>query len=302
MREIGTIDAAAAARFECYLFTLGISTRLEPVAEGARVWVCEEDHVARARQELEAFRANPQDERYSASIAQAVALRRDQEQADREFRKNFVRLRDRWDSVSPGRRPLTVVLIGLSVTAAVLTRLGADLDNPVLRALLFAPVEVHGGDGISWRGLSAIWAGQVWRLITPVFVHFDPLHLLFNMWWLLDLGSLIESRRGMWRLGALVILIAAFSNSAQYCWAHQPLFGGMSGVVYGLFGYVWMKSRYDGTSGFYLLPNTVTVMLVWLVLCMMNVVGHVANAAHVAGLAAGVTLGYAPIFWRKLRR
>ncbi len=37
----------------------------------------------------------------------------------------------------------------------------------------------------------------------------------------------------------------------------------MSGVLYGLFGYVWMKSRYEPSSGFYVTPNTVMWMVGW---------------------------------------
>jgi len=38
-------------------------------------------------------------------------------------------------------------------------------------------------------------------------------------------------------------------------------------------------------------PNTVTIMLFWLVLCMTGYVGNIANAAHVAGLVVGVVFG-----------
>jgi GlpG protein len=70
-----------------------------------------------------------------------------------------------------------------------------------------------------------------------MFLHFSPLHLLFNMMWLKDLGGVIEVRRGRWRYLGLVLLIAGISNLAQGI-VSGPFFGGMSGVVFGLFGYI----------------------------------------------------------------
>jgi GlpG protein len=49
--------------------------------------------------------------------------------------------------------------------------------------------------------LSEIRHGEVWRLITPMFIHFGELHIFFNMLWLLDLGSMIEGRQSSWHMG-----------------------------------------------------------------------------------------------------
>ena len=76
--------------------------------------------------------------------------------------------------------------------------------------------------------------------------------------------------------------------------------GGMSGVVYGLLGYVWMKSIYDRSSGFTMPQSTLIIMLVWLFFCMVPDLTynlfkfHVANWAHGVGLIVGLILGYAP--------
>jgi rhomboid protease GlpG len=78
------------------------------------------------------------------------------------------------------------------------------------------------------------------------------------------------------------------------------IFGGMSGVLFGLLGYAWMKSRYDPAAEIYVHPNTVLFMMIWLVVCALGLIGHVANWAHSVGLAVGMAIGIAPYAWRKL--
>jgi GlpG protein len=150
------------------------------------------------------------------------------------------------------------------------------------------------------RGFQAILEGQIWRLITPIFMHGDPFHLFFNMLWLRDLGSVIEARRGRWKFLALVLGTAVLSNVAQAFVG--VYFLGMSGVVFGLFGYVWMQSRYVPSSGFYMPPNVVMLMLIWMALCYTGAVGAIANAAHTVGLVTGMMVGYAPKVWQDMKR
>jgi GlpG protein len=169
-------------------------------------------------------------------------------------------------------------------------------------------------DGFEWDYLSQIEHGQVWRLVTPIFLHLGILHLVFNLLMLYDLGGLIEARRGWVRLLLFVLVLAVTSNVAQYYYGHvrwdgwvpwprpSPLFGGMSGVLYGLFGYAWMKGRFEPDSGLELNSQTVVLMLVWFFLCLTGVIGGIANMAHGAGLLVGIVMGYLPTLWRSLRR
>jgi GlpG protein len=88
-----------------------------------------------------------------------------------------------------------------------------------------------------------------------------------------------------------VLIIAVISNLTQFLFTGGG-FGGMSGVVYGLFGYVWIRGKLDPTSGLYLHPTTVAMMMIWLFVCMIGVMGSIANAAHASGLLVGVIWGY----------
>jgi len=79
-----------------------------------------------------------------------------------------------------------------------------------------------------------------------------------------------------------------------------PLFGGMSGVLYGLFGYAWMKSRFEPGLGLWVDQGTVVILIAWFFLCMTGLVGPIANAAHAGGLVSGLVIGVAPTLWRRL--
>ncbi len=131
------------------------------------------------------------------------------------------------------------------------------------------------------------------------------------MYILVSLGGAVESARGSLRFILLVLLLAAASNTAEYFlnWSfaeqpwfsfrQNPSFGGMSGVLYGLFGYAWMKSRFEPEAGLHMPPDTVVIMLGWFVLCLFGFVGAIANVAHGVGLLVGVLIGYAPRLWRR---
>ena len=71
-----------------------------------------------------------------------------------------------------------------------------------------------------------------------------------------------------------------------------PAFGGMSGVVYGLLGYIWMQGKFDPASKLSLEPQTVIFMIVWFFLCLFSLVGNVANTVHGVGLVVGIIWGF----------
>ena len=90
---------------------------------------------------------------------------------------------------------------------------------------------------------------------------------------------------------AFFLITSAVSNVAQFV-VSGPLFGGMSGVVYGLLGFVWMQSRYNPFFFHFLHKGVVWMMLIWYVVCLTGLVGNIANTAHTVGLLIGVIWGY----------
>jgi GlpG protein len=301
LRQIGTLAGEDAARLLAdHLLTLGVATQLRKEPAGWGVWVLEEDRIATAAKELEAFRANPDDPRFRAASRTAEAIRRDSERRDQEYRKNFRVVSDMWSGPQIRRRPLTFGLIVVCFIVYLLKDLPRTGDR-VERTLAFAVdrIEVIDGNRVLRRGdLGDIVHGEVWRLVTPIFMHFGLVHLLFNMWALAFLGSMIEYARGTRTLAFLILVSAVVSNLGEYLWemntlGYVGLFGGMSGVAYALFGYIWMKGENEPEQGMILHPSTIQFMLFWLVVCMLGMIGNVANAAHVVGALVGIACGLA---------
>ncbi len=294
MRKIAMLQERERARqFANMLYLRGISSQVERGAEGWEIWVVQEERLAEARELLRQLEAGEIDDKQEQAAIEAEKRRLRHEIENAAARQNYIDVGRRWRSesfLSRGITPLTAALIAASIAVAVITKLGDDRE--ARRPFHITRFTVNESrNTIEWdKGLPEVAHGQLWRLLTPVFVHFGILHILFNMLWLKDLGGMIERRQGWLMLLAMVAATGVLSNLAQYWW-HGPNFGGMSGVVYGLLGYVWLRGRYDPTSGYVLDPRTVTWMGLWLVLCMTGMMGPIGNAAHVVGLLVGMAWG-----------
>ncbi len=285
MRLIGHLKNEAFARtFADYLASLDIRNLVEPDAEGWAVWIYSEDQIESGQKALAAYLQDPTDAKYQLA-AKAAALLQRRQQRQEEAAARRLHTRDHIWSRS-GRAPVTLALIGVCVAVALLDGL-----NPTSRNVYWLWFSASGG-GV----MEDLRAGQVWRLLTPIFIHFNLMHIFFNMLWLHDLGGQIETRQGTAKLALMVVLLGIGSNIGQYFWAGPgQLFGGMSGVVYALLGYIWMRSRCDPSSGLALSSATVWMMLVWFFLCLFHIIPDVANGAHGAGLVLGMLWGAAPL-------
>jgi GlpG protein len=291
MRLIGHLDSEAGARaFGDFLYVQGIENQLEPQKdEGWAIWINDEDKIERAAGLLRAFQQDPTDPKYLAESRTAARLRAAQEKQESDYSK---KIRTREQIVGPmgryGFGPLTLVLIAISCAVFILSKFATDFEPVrslfISERLLISPRDFAGM-------LPEVRHGQIWRLITPIFLHFGWPHIIFNMLCLRDLGSMIEGRQSSLQLAILVLVIGVCSDFGQYLMS-GPAFGGMSGVIYGLLGYVWIRGKFDPGSGLFLHPSTVTMMLIWFVLCYTPILGHIANTAHAVGLAMGVAWGY----------
>jgi GlpG protein len=138
--------------------------------------------------------------------------------------------------------------------------------------------------------LKEIRSGEIWRLITPVFLHFGFLHVIFNLLWLKDLGKVVEKKSGPFLYLTTFFIIGIGSNFAQYL-TLGPEFGGMSGVNYGFLGQMWMYSTFNSRSEISLPKHDVNMMIIWFFLCLFGLIGNIANMAHGVGLTIGMLFG-----------
>jgi GlpG protein len=141
--------------------------------------------------------------------------------------------------------------------------------------------------------MSSILAGQLWRLITPIFLHFNFLHILFNGMWIKDLGSVYESEKGSRSFFFFILFISILSNFLQYL-AMGPRFGGLSGLVYGLLGYLWIYGNLHQEAKIKLPRRDIYLIVGWYFLCLTGMIGPIANVAHGVGLGMGMLVGLFP--------
>ncbi len=188
------------------------------------------------------------------------------------------------------RRPLTLFFIVISVAWTGWIQLSSK------------------GDG-DWRrfGISdgfEVFSGDYWTLFTSIFVHVGVMHLFFNSYWTWILGGYVEERFG-WRFYTLLMLIGGVCGSALELSFAGSTGVGLSGAVYGLFGFLWGLKVFGKESIDVLPAARVQTFLVWLVLCIvLTATGllSVGNVAHVTGLVVGLLAALSAHSANKLRR
>lgn len=196
-------------------------------------------------------------------------------------------------STSLRRVPVTALMIGISLLVFALMGLFGDL---LVVALTIVPIGVAGGQLVYGDLGETLRTGQIWRLLSPAFLHFGWMHLTFNLMWVWYFGRQIEQLQGS-RIMLLLLLVAGIgANLAQYV-TGTVLFGGMSGVVYAMLAHVWLMSRRVSGSGFFVPQMLVVFMLGWMVFTMTDLAGsvgfgNVANEAHLGGLLVGLVSGW----------
>lgn len=196
--------------------------------------------------------------------------------------------------------PLTLLLIGSCIALAFL----APLDGP--SALTYSLLYPDLGYGTRMIVLERVLAnfspGDFFTMLTPILLHGGALHLVFNMLWLWELGRLIEVRQSTAKLALAIVVLALVSNTAQYLYGGGNNFGGMSGVVYGLFAWVWMWQLFDRRAGLRLPGSLIAFMVLSLVVMTLLELDMIANEAHLGGFLCGVVFGAATATVSRIKR
>lgn len=201
------------------------------------------------------------------------------------------------------RAPVTLVLIGVSFFLTLLTSFGSNLQW--LHWFTFVDFNFQGRTLLFQSLETLLRSGEWWRWLTPIFLHFSLLHLVFNLLWTWELGRRVELLQGRTVLIALVLLLGIVSNLGQFMMT-GPMFGGLSGVIFGLMGYTWLWDRVGLAPRFGMSQALMVFMLVWLLLGISGILesfgfGSIANTAHLAGLLAGLAAVPLVILIQRLR-
>ncbi|PWI31867.1 rhomboid family intramembrane serine protease GlpG [Vibrio albus] len=256
-----------AQAFIDYMASRHIAIEMMPEGGGSfALWLKDSQHQVEAEAELSHFLDNPHDRKYQAA-SWAVA-----ESRTRKFSYH-----------SPGMMallqsragPFTLSIMGVCVGIFILSQIG--FEQPVFSLLHFPALA-----GEQW---------QLWRWVSHALLHFSVLHIAFNLLWWWQLGGDIERHLGSVKLLTIFLLSAALSGAGQY-WVEDAYFGGLSGVVYALMGYLWLMGSRAPESGLFIPKPIVVFMLVWLVLGYVQPYMAIANTAHLMGLLSGVVLGW----------
>ena len=195
------------------------------------------------------------------------------------------------------RFPLTLSLIAINVLLfPVGMGLGDGTIDGLFERLMFLAVEEVNGEQYFTTMSYTVEHGQWWRFITPMFIHFSWLHIVFNLLWVWEIGRKIEFTNSAVVLFVAVIASSLAANVTQYLLSGPSLFGGMSGVVFGLLGHSLIWSRLVPSKDVGLPSGIYIFMLVYLVVGFTGVIdllglGSLANGAHLGGLIGGFATG-----------
>jgi GlpG protein len=260
-------NARLAQAFVDYAAAHKVVIELAPEADAqVALWLVDDSQAAWVEQELARFVAEPMHSRYQAASWQVAETRH------ARFHYPSAGL---WQTVKDKSGPVTItVMIACAALFAMMILGGFEV---VVRSLLF-PADSEQ----RW---------QLWRLFSHALLHFSALHIVFNLLWWWVLGGRIEQRAGGSKLMQIFLFAALFSGLGQY-WLEGPYFGGLSGVVYALLGYLWWLTWLAPERGLTIEKPYVVFMLVWLVIGFFQPLGmNIANMAHVFGLGVGCLLG-----------
>jgi len=305
MRHLTTITGKSKAEsLVAYLLTLDIPTHVEPTTDqnGWDIWVRDEDRLEIAKKEFQQFSAYPEDAKYRQAVDHAKVIIKEKKQKSSERQKNIQFPPSR---VSPNLfggslPPLTLTLIILCVFLGLVSNFSDPgrenmLGNFVMKQLMFVDMKLYNLTGDAAASLKQ---GELWRILTPAFLHGHPIHLLFNMLSLASLGRFTERLEGIGRFAVIILIIAIGSHLLQGLmpikWFGSPNFVGISGVVFGLLGYLGMKTTLRPDLGFQL-PGQVYIMTA--LILVFGFSGSMqdfpmANLAHLGGLVSGVAIGF----------
>jgi rhomboid protease GluP len=137
--------------------------------------------------------------------------------------------------------------------------------------------------------------GEWWRLFAAMFIHFNLVHITFNMIVLVQMGRIAERLFGNARFAALYFFTGLTASLTSLCWHPLLNSAGASGAIFGVLGALLAYvSRYRSS-----MPRTIQAQrfrsaAFIVVYSLFNGLTHqgIDNAAHLGGLVSGFLMGW----------
>jgi GlpG protein len=260
-----------ALLFCTYLKTQQIAAQVKPTTQGFDIY-CQADKLIQAKQLFDEFITNPFADKY-----QQIAWQQGELTDVKSNAPNLLTLFKTQFLAHAGW--FTLFIFSACWLVFLLSIVGYGL--PLFQQLQFFP----------YLTLSAL-ISEPWRLIGPALFHFSWLHIVFNTLWWWQLGGEIEKKLNSGLLIQVFLITAIVSNLGQFL-VSGPNFGGLSGVVYGLVGFVWILGYLAPEKGLFMPKPLIGILLFWMLLGFIDVLPmNMANTAHFLGLISGCLLAW----------
>ncbi|OON39457.1 rhomboid family intramembrane serine protease GlpG [Izhakiella australiensis] len=264
MRIAHFTNPRQAQAFIDYMSSRGVHLHAEQ-GDGVTLWLDSEAQRETVENELHQFVRDPNHPRYQAASWHSGTTTSG--------------LRYRSSSLLPALKaragPLTLGMMIAAVLVFILMQ-------------LLGETEVMSW--LSWPDSGQYF--ELWRWFSHILLHFSLLHIVFNLIWWWYIGGVIERRLGSGKLFVLTVIAALLSGWMQARFS-GIMFGGLSGVVYALMGYAWLRGERDPDSGVYLERGLMGFAILWLFIGYMGWFGmEIANAAHLTGLLLGLAMAW----------
>ena len=181
-----------------------------------------------------------------------------------------------WAAVPPVTKAIIVINAAVFVLTAISAgNISGEGGRVQAELALFGPAIKYG----EW------W--QLYRLVTAGFLHFGPIHILFNMVILYRFGEMLEAALGPVRFGSLYLASLLTGSFGALAMSPHAFTGGASGAVFGLFAAAAIGLHQRGINVWQ--SGVGGLIVVNLVLTF--VVPGISIGGHLGGLAGGFVAG-----------